>query len=71
MRLKRVYIPDVLQGNTIVLRDGPYTLSICANKGEGTLYVDTCVFYATGLPLLQTVKWKIQDEYLDFYANNE
>lgn len=71
MRIKRVYVPDVLQGNTIVLRDGSYTLSIiCSELKEGSLYVDKCIFYATGLPLFTTVNWKLQDDYLDFYLSD-
>jgi len=65
--IKRVYLPNVLQGNTVVLRDGPYALSLCASKKTGCLYVDKSIFYATGLPLFQTVEWKIDGNYIDFF----
>jgi len=69
MRLKRVYLPDVMKGTTIVFRDGPYAVSFCANQSKGSLYIDKCAFYAIGLPLFETVQWKIHDDYIDFYKD--
>ena len=71
MKIKRVYVPDVLHGTTIILKNGPYSFSLCRNLQEGSIYVDKCVFHAVGLPLYKTVRWQIKDEYLDFYDENE
>ena len=71
MKIKRVYVPDVLHGTTIMLKNGPYSFSLCRNLQEGSIYVDKCIFHAVGLPLYKTVHWKIKDEYLDFYDDNE
>ena len=70
MLLRKIYVPDYLRGNTIILRDHSYSLSIDYEKNScGTLYVDKSIFFATGLPLKQRVKWCIKDKYLYFFSS--
>ena len=65
--IKQYFIPEYARGTTIIIRDHSYSLSLENKEGEGKLYVDRCIFYATGLPLHQHVRWRIKDEYLKFF----
>tara|TARA_B110000008_G_C16925926_1_gene546714 strand:- start:848 stop:1156 length:309 start_codon:yes stop_codon:yes gene_type:complete len=73
-RLKKIYIEDYLQGNSILIRDvvSGRVLSLPNNKGaEGMLMVDKCVFYCLNvednIPLNSTIIWHNDGEYVTLY----
>ena len=66
----KYYIPYYKKNNTIIIRDYENALSIAIDKiQEGELYVDKGIYFATQLqlPIRETVKWKVNDDYLCFY----
>lgn len=66
----KYYIPYYKKNNTIIIRDYENILSIAIDTiQEGKLYVDKGIYFATQLqlPIRETVKWKVNDDYLCFY----
>ena len=70
----KYYIPYYKKNNTIIIRDYENILSIVIDTiQEGELYIDKGIYFATQLqlPLRETVKWKVNDDYLCFYKINK
>lgn len=71
MLLQKIYILDYLRGSSIIIRDHSYCLSIQYKEGAiGELVVDKGIFYATGLPLRQRVRYIIKEDYLYFFSTD-
>jgi len=76
--ITKFFKEDYQVGATIILRDlegtGENRLSLPSTPGSsGTIHVDSSIYHATyrtyngGLPLRETVRWVVDDEYVLFY----